>query len=167
MGRAPAPDGGRVPSGPVQAPGNGFPRRAVWRAGRWRRVCFLRSHEQAPNLARWPPPAVRLGVFTVGVSWLLVTYGVTLVVTGSKLTAPLRNFLASRSEFWAHWSSNLIRCPMCAGWWVGLALSLVLPGLCPVTAGPAVVVPLANAFAASAACWMVHVTLARLGSQAL
>lgn len=94
-------------------------------------------------------------------AWFFVAYGVTLVVTGSKVAAPLRR-LFSRTRAGA----ALVVCPMCVGFWVGLALAYLLPAGAPVAAGP-VVGPLACAFASSAACWTWHVVLARMGAESL
>lgn len=89
--------------------------------------------------------------------WLFLTYGITLIITGSSIFRPIRQ----RDP------SGLLRCPMCTGWWVGLGVSFAFH------LGPAVLMPsrfmeaLANAFCAAAWCWAVHVVLVRLGSDKL
>ena len=91
------------------------------------------------------------------VLWLFLTYGITLVVTGSSIFRPIRQ----------KDPSGLLKCPMCTGWWVGLGLCVFL-GLGPaqnaLTGWPQW---LANAFSASAWCWVVHVVLVRLGADKL
>lgn len=81
-------------------------------------------------------------------AWLLTTYGATLVVTGSRIAAPIRRL----------WPA-LLGCPMCFGFWVGLAEGFTRWGL---TGSP-----LLDGFAASAWCWTAHVVLARLGAEKL
>jgi len=96
--------------------------------------------------------------------WLLVVYGVTLAITGSKLTAGFRAWLY-RHDF--DRTYGFITCPMCVGFWVGLGSWYVLPELCPVHAPLLYVTLLSNGFVASAACWAAHVILARLGAEKL
>ncbi len=95
--------------------------------------------------------------------WVLVTYGATLAVTGSRLARPLRA-LAAR---WSPALGRFVSCPMCVGWWVGLAEAIVLPGVCPVDGVAAWVRLPANAFAGLAAAWVCHVVLAWLGADRL
>ena len=66
-------------------------------------------------------------------TWALLVYGVTLIVTEGKLFAPLRDFVARRSP----WAGTLLGCPMCFGWWVGAFVSVL--GWSPsAVAGPAI-----------------------------
>lgn len=97
------------------------------------------------------------------VTWLLVSYGFTLVLTRAKLTKGLRQKLR-----------QLFRCVPCLSFWVGFVLTFF--GLGPavghvwqsnsssvsflLTAGM-------DAFAASAWCWGVHVLLTHLGADEL
>lgn len=99
------------------------------------------------------------------ISWILVTYGVTLVLTGSKISAPLRRLFTSVVPK----SCYFVQCPMCVGWWVGFGLALLEPRLGPLTAlgWPRWGQGLGEAFAASGACWAVHVVLAKLGAEEL
>lgn len=55
------------------------------------------------------------------------------VISLDEITAPARR----RLEEWAHeasapswrtWSLDLVRCPVCVGWWTSLAISLAAPG---------------------------------------
>jgi hypothetical protein len=48
------------------------------------------------------------------VRWALVVFGVTLVVTFSKIAAPIRKI----------WPA-MLHCPLCFGWWVGLFFGAV------------------------------------------
>jgi hypothetical protein len=91
-------------------------------------------------------------------AWALVTYGITLVITGSKIAEPLRRLFR-----FSETASHFLTCPMCVGWWTGFALDFA--GLGPLHGSPWTL-PL-NAFAASALCWTVHVVLARLGAEDL
>lgn len=96
------------------------------------------------------------------IAWLLFTYGLTLVVTGSRVTAPLRR-LFSFSSVTAFWVS----CPMCVGWWVGTVASLAGFSLLRVPVWPIVVNAVANGFCSAGWCWIVHVSLAKLGAEEL
>lgn len=82
-------------------------------------------------------------------------YGVTLVITGSRIFAPVR------TRVFRDW--HFVRCPMCVGWWVGLAVGLAGYGAAAWGSWPAV----AQAFAGSGFCWVTHVVLVRLGSERL
>jgi hypothetical protein len=87
------------------------------------------------------------------ISWALIVFGVTLVVTFSKIAAPIR-------RLWP----TFLHCPLCVGWWVGLGLGLLHLGPAPTTLPMA---PVADAFASSALCWSWHVILIRLGADRL
>ena len=89
------------------------------------------------------------------VRWALVVFGVTLVVTFSKIAAPIRRL----------WPA-MLHCPLCFGWWAGLALGLLRFGPAP-SSWPLPVAALADAFASSALCWTWHVVLIRLGADKL
>ena len=91
------------------------------------------------------------------VLWLFLTYGITLVVTGSSIFRPIRQYDPS----------GLLKCPMCTGWWVGFVLSFLLHLGPAQNMGAALPEWLANAFCASAWCWVVHVVLVRLGADKL
>lgn len=52
----------------------------------------------------------------------LISYGVTTIVTQSKIFKWLRDWFEGISPYW----SSLVRCPMCFGFWCGVFLSLVL-----------------------------------------
>lgn len=124
------------------------------------------------------------------VFWVLATYGVTLVITGSKLTRPLRRLLKPLADDHKPQSAanpalprgrvqtffgTLFECPMCMGFWVGLGLSLagfhpihvtLEPSLLPHCLATATA-HLIDGAASVAACWAVHVGLYRLGAQDL
>lgn len=113
--------------------------------------------------------------FAPFVLWFLTTYGIALVITFSRIAAPLRARFPVPVEIEGVIApddrvrfGHLLRCPMCVGWWAGLALTTPPLGL-----GPAVgIVPLwaafpLDAFAAAAACWIAHVVLNRLGASFL
>jgi hypothetical protein len=95
--------------------------------------------------------------WSIMILWLLLTYGVTMVLTCSRLLKPVRH--------WIGW--KMLYCPMCIGWWVGLGMSLLGVSLARASALPAFLVPVADAFCSSAWCWMVHVVLVRLGAKEL
>lgn len=92
-------------------------------------------------------------------AWVLVVFGTTLIVTQSLIFEPLRRRLAERS----YWLGKLASCPMCFGFWAGLMWALVGVPL-PFAEH---LVAFQSAIASSAVCWMIHVTLERLGASSL
>ena len=83
------------------------------------------------------------------VVWALAVHGITQIVTVSRIARPVREVAPSPLR-------ALLSCPMCFGFWVGLALSLLSwPGLARAVVDGA---------AASGVAWAAHVTLARLGA---
>jgi hypothetical protein len=95
------------------------------------------------------------------IAWALITFGITLVVTGSSLFKPFRASL--RPGFF----QKLLSCPMCFGWWTGAGLELVMRfGPAP-EPWPLWMAALADGFASSAVCWTWHVVLVRLGADEL
>jgi hypothetical protein len=51
--------------------------------------------------------------------WLVSSIGITHILTGSSLVAPLRKF-AIKSEIIPEYIKNHIQCNQCAGFWVGI-----------------------------------------------
>ena len=55
------------------------------------------------------------------------------VISIDEITAPLRRRMEDWAEGpstpkWRGWSLELVRCPVCVGWWTSLAVSLAAPG---------------------------------------
>jgi hypothetical protein len=109
------------------------------------------------------------------VVWATVVWGVTMIVTTSKLFAPLRDRLPRTCGMKNHvtprtFLGSLLACPMCFGWWVGAGFAalgytpvvIVTPWL-PGWAQLGLTIVSAGA-AASAVCWTWHVVNVRLGS---
>jgi len=107
-------------------------------------------------------PSLQEGLQTLA-SWALVVYGATLVVTGSRLTQPMRETVTQR---WPK-IGYLMSCPMCFGWWVGSVYSFILPSLSPIQTSPWFLAAPLNGFAAVSTCWVFHVVLASLGAENL
>lgn len=97
------------------------------------------------------------------VVFILVTFGITNIVTLGKIFEPIRR--RTREDSWV---GTLIRCPMCFGFWVGLLVSLA--GL-RVTPDLLVLAPYSSHVLdggiGSGSTWAVHVILCRLGSDDL
>ncbi|APR79607.1 Hypothetical protein A7982_04954 [Minicystis rosea] len=90
--------------------------------------------------------------------WALAVHGITQIVTVSRIARPIRE--AAPSPLRA-----LLICPMCFGFWVGLALSLAgLSPLRPLVSWPGLMHAVVDGAAASAVAWAAHVILARLGA---
>ena len=54
------------------------------------------------------------------IMWIVVSYGLTMAISWTSITEPLRNKAAKISP----WVGKLIRCPICLSFWVGILLSL-------------------------------------------
>ena len=52
---------------------------------------------------------------------LIACIGLTIIITQSTLFSPFREFIERRSSFFG----DLIECPMCTGFWVGLFMSFL------------------------------------------
>jgi hypothetical protein len=98
-------------------------------------------------------------------TFLLAVYGVTLIVTVSKLFAPLRALFLRLT------GSHFLHCPMCVGFWISNAIVLcrTTDVRIPVDAHPATWILYLLIFggAGSGFCWIVHVILVRLGQDLL
>ena len=92
------------------------------------------------------------------VVWALAVHGITQIVTVSRIARPVREVAPSPRR-------ALLSCPMCFGFWVGLALSLCgLSPLGPLVSWPGLARAVVDGAAASGVAWAAHVTLARLGA---
>jgi hypothetical protein len=115
------------------------------------------------------------------IAWLLVTFGVTIVITKSRIGAPLRRRFPIRTTDGSGPDdkrvtlAHLLRCPMCTGWWVGAALSPLhirvfqdafwVPSSTATLVAQEAELAIFNAFAAGAWCWAFWVVLAALGAE--
>jgi len=102
-------------------------------------------------------------------TWTFVVYGLTLILTGSKLFAPVRTYLTRACSTRFPWACSFVHCPLCVGTWIGMlaslsGFSLVRP---EALAWPRVLVVLADGWAAGAICFLIHVVGVRLGSEEL
>jgi hypothetical protein len=88
--------------------------------------------------------------------WALVVFGLTTIITQSKLFAPIRRGFKNGT------GSKFIECPMCVGFWVGFGLS-IFPGLS--LGGHLLVRWLTDGFASSGLNWLLYVILVRLGAK--
>ena len=52
--------------------------------------------------------------------WVLASFGITTIVSVSKIFKPVRDFAETKSKF----LGELLACSMCTGFWVGVFLSL-------------------------------------------
>jgi len=72
--------------------------------------------------------------------YLLATYGIVEILGVGRIFAPLRQQLPPRLR-------EMVECPMCLGFWVGLSLALLLYGG---------LISILYAFAASGFCWLMR-----------
>jgi len=76
--------------------------------------------------------------------WSLVAFGITTIISISKIFKPVREWVSERNQF----ISDMIACSMCLGFWVGILLSLTLYS------------PTGNFFfdacLSSAVCWILY-----------
>lgn len=91
------------------------------------------------------------------VIWAMAVFGLTTIVTQSKLT---RRF---RERFQAWTGSTFFSCPMCVGFWAGVGLALM--DTTPIDTTPWGV--FLSGCAASGVCWIGYVALSRLGAKDL
>ena len=98
------------------------------------------------------------------VFWSLLVYGITLIVTGARITGWIRTYLLvhAPSSF-----SHFLFCPMCVGWWVGLFISFFGIGPSRVYVSNPFAFHIFDAFCSSAVCLIIHVILTKFGSQDL
>ena len=94
--------------------------------------------------------------------FLLACFGVTNIITISRLFARARRKLAEDSVWAGHW----IRCPMCVGVPVGIAWRLTGLGWGPPTLPWPIDLFLAGTVS-SGWCWVLYVGLQRLGQDQL
>ena len=52
--------------------------------------------------------------------WVLASFGITTIISVSKIFKPVREFIGTKSKF----LGELLACSMCTGFWVGVFLSL-------------------------------------------
>src|SRR3954452_21530595 len=91
-------------------------------------------------------------------AWALSVHGITQIVTVSRIARPIRE--AAPPPLRA-----LLSCPMCFGFWVGLALSLAGFGVVGAfVSWPRLPVAVVDGAGGSAVAWGAHVILARMGA---
>ena len=76
--------------------------------------------------------------------WVLASFGITTIISVSKIFKPVREFIGAKSKF----LGELLACSMCTGFWVGVFLSLAYYS------------PTGNIFfdacVACACCWLLY-----------
>lgn len=105
------------------------------------------------------------------VQWALAVYGLTLIITGSRIMEPLRRLGRKASDLLGYF----LGCPMCMGFWISALLSLAgLPlftrcdsGSLLVNVASAALAFSLNGAAGAALSWTAHVVLAKLGAEEL
>tara|TARA_Y100001937_G_scaffold67142_1_gene91842 strand:- start:540 stop:818 length:279 start_codon:yes stop_codon:yes gene_type:complete len=75
--------------------------------------------------------------------WILVSFGITFSVTHGKLFDNFREQLAKDNKR----LGQLVRCPMCLGFWVGMFLSLTWKSVTGVV--------FLDGFFSLASCWLL------------
>lgn len=92
------------------------------------------------------------------VSWALPCMGATLIITCSTIFRDARKLLLSRSPK----LGELVICPMCTGFWVGVVSSSLGSSLQPDNFHM-VLRLFADGCSSAFMCWAAHVTLCALG----
>ena len=93
--------------------------------------------------------------------WWAIVWGATMISTQSTLFSGFR----SRSIRMSQWLGTLVICPMCTGFWVGVAaclLGLSGPSSALSPSWPIWARAWADGCASSALCWLSHVVLGHL-----
>jgi hypothetical protein len=94
-------------------------------------------------------------------AWWAIVWGATMILTQSSLFAPFRLRCLRLNQ----WLGTLVICPMCSGFWVGVAacaLGVVGPSAVLSVPWPVWARAWADGCAASALCWFSHVVLGHL-----
>lgn len=104
------------------------------------------------------------------IQFLLATYGLTLIVTQSKIFRPVRGLFEGTSNRLLKFFGDMLHCPMCFGFWSGIFWSRFWPAVA-ISDLPRWETGTLNILAAgcvsSAFCWIVRVALHRLGEDDL
>ena len=119
----------------------------------------LASSSSLPKWMLTMPVLERLMVF------VLVVWGTTNILSGSKLLKPLRDWLLHSMR----WLGELVDCYMCTGFWVGLSWSFLGLGTCnELRFYPVDLIGLvADGCLASGTTWIIFVVLEKLGAAKL
>jgi hypothetical protein len=64
--------------------------------------------------------------------YTLLIFGISYVLGHAKISLGPREWIARRQGKLWHWLLDLIECPACLSWWLGLAASFAWPSLPPV-----------------------------------
>jgi len=90
--------------------------------------------------------------------WIITSFGISLVITQSKIFKSTRERIALASKF----LGELVKCIMCTGFWVGITLSLLFnlgPNISAISIKPIRI--FADGFATSGIVWIIYVVLYR------
>jgi len=102
--------------------------------------------------------------------FILAVYGLAAAITTLRIGEVLRDWLASK--LWpkrlADEAGYFLHCPACVGFWIGMAFSYWLYGgpVSLITGGllPEVIL---DGLVACAGCWIIHVSLCKMGMRDL
>jgi len=102
--------------------------------------------------------------------WLITLYGTVNIIAFSAIMAPVRNWISYkdgkvddkgrfsgtlRTNFVSKFLTKLMYCPMCLGFWIAIAISLMWKS-------PTNGVYLLDAFCGSGASWIIYLALIKL-----
>ncbi len=90
--------------------------------------------------------------------WVITSFGLALIITQSKIFKSFRERIRLSSTF----LGDLVRCIMCTGFWIGIALSLLFdlgPNIHLIRIKPIRI--FADGFATSGIVWIIYVVLYR------
>lgn len=93
---------------------------------------------------------------------VMLVWGTTNIVSGSKLTRPLRDRLQESNAR----LGELANCYMCTGFWIGCLWSVLGFGIAKSIA-PVWIGVIADGFMMSGSTWIIHVVLEKLGASEL
>lgn len=91
--------------------------------------------------------------------WVLVVYGLTTIVTRGSI------FHALRQRAPTQFARTLLSCPLCFGFWAGFGVGFAHlgPATMLLPAWPEWAQAIGDGWAASGACWIIHVAMLSLG----
>lgn len=95
--------------------------------------------------------------------FVAICYGMTNIIVNGNIFKGLRVWCKGHRSKPLNTLGSMICCMMCCGFWVG-----ILVGMCyPLTAFPCRWFSFTDGCVSSGMCWVIHVTMVRLGANKL
>lgn len=96
--------------------------------------------------------------------FILICWGLTNVLATGQIAKPIRNFFEMKPSRVCQFIADLINCPMCLGFWVGLLMSVLFFSPSITYMGVhSIPAALMDGFVASGSTWVVFCVVKRTG----